>query len=534
MVQITTTERRLARLLADLAYCNPFRPERLALEEAALGSEFRPEESIAWNRSVESVDGERPNVVNLTRHAEALVERMREAFSSGIAANDEMGECYADIVSYVLYYRHMASLRGDALLDLASPKSTKTARLWRVFRDDYERFLAPLATVRSNFPAAEHLFACFYQVRRGFHYIFEAILGDSLPAAQLRATVWESIFTHDMRRYRRTLYDRMRDLSTLITGPSGTGKELVARAIGHSQYVAFDTGSERFEGQPGDAFLALNLSAFSPTLIESELFGHCKGAYTGALADRQGWLESCPYYGAVFLDEIGELDLGIQVKLLRVVQSRQYSRLGETTSRHFSGKIIAATNRKLAEEIRCGRFREDLYYRLCSDRIETPALRDHLADRPEALRGWVAYLAQRLAGDAAGELADEAVAWIEENLGAEYDWPGNIRELEQCVRSILIRKDYPAAAAVGVVRDEPCPPEWLRQAMDGKLTAEQLVSAYCAAVYQRLGSYQQTAHALGLDRRTVRSKIEALDDGAAAATTTAPQGARHNEKEAAS
>jgi transcriptional regulator with AAA-type ATPase domain len=192
-----------------------------------------------------------------------------------------------------------------------------------------------------------------------FWHIFDNIVGESMPIARLRAAVWQSIFTHDMRRYRRSLYNRISDVTTLITDPSGTGKELVARAIGLSQYIAFDAQRQCFSGDMTNMFLTLNLSALSPTLIESELFGHRKGAFTGAVADRAGWLEISPRNGTVFLDEIGELDAAIQVKLLRVVQSRVFQRLGETDERPFHGKIIAATNRDLAAEIRAGRFRED-------------------------------------------------------------------------------------------------------------------------------------------------------------------------------
>ena len=113
----------------------------------------------------------------------------------------------------------------------------------------------------------------------------------------------------------------MGDVTTLVTGPSGTGKELVARAIGLSRYIPFDAEGQAFADDTPRSFVPLNLSALSPTLIESELFGHRRGAFTGAVADRAGWLETCPPRGTVFLDEIGELDPAIQVKLLRVLQS---------------------------------------------------------------------------------------------------------------------------------------------------------------------------------------------------------------------
>src|SRR5262249_24983322 len=157
------------------------------------------------------------------------------------------------------------------------------------------------------------------------------------------------------------LQERMRDIPTLITGPSGTGKERVAEAIGRSLYIPFDGKKEEFKiafpnaKKKVDAFdflkgfLPVNLAALPPTLIESELFGTVKGAFNDAI-DRVGRLEECPEHGAVFLDEIGELSPEIQVKLLRVLQTRRFQRVGENEDKLFLGKIIAATNRDLLAE----------------------------------------------------------------------------------------------------------------------------------------------------------------------------------------
>ena len=152
-----------------------------------------------------------------------------------------------------------------------------------------------------------------------------------------------------------------------------------------------------------------------------ELFGHKKGAFTGATNDRKGLFETCPPHGTVFLDEIGELDSGIQVKLLRVLQSRKFQRLGDLEERKFTGKLVAATNRDLAEEMQSGQFRQDLYYRLCADRIETPTLSEQLTSQPEDLHNLVEYLANQLTDENHGaEIADEVMKWITENLGASY------------------------------------------------------------------------------------------------------------------
>src|SRR6185369_7664900 len=172
----------------------------------------------------------------------------------------------------------------------------------------------------------------------------------------------------------------------LITGPSGTGKELAARAIAESRYAAFDEHRVAFANDHVDSFFPINISALSPTLVESELFGHRRGAFTGAVADRKGWLETCAESGSVFLDELGDLDPSIQVKLLRVIETRTFHPVGDTAGRRFHGKLITATNRDLSAAMQQGHFREDLYYRLCSDQVATPSLAEQLADSPAVLR----------------------------------------------------------------------------------------------------------------------------------------------------
>jgi DNA-binding NtrC family response regulator len=347
----------------------------------------------------------------------------------------------------------------------------------------------------------DHLFAFGFQVRRAFHHIFEFIIGTSSAATRLRARVWESIFTHDVRRYQRALFERMGDIISLITGPSGTGKELVARAIAHSQYIPFDEKQGKFSNDFSKNFYPLNLSALSPTLIESELFGHHKGAFTGALQDRKGYFEECGKWGTVFLDEIGDVDADIQLKLLRVLQTRQFQPLGGTQLRSFLGKIIVATNRNLVKEMKEGRFREDFYFRLCADRIETPTLREILAEDPDELSFLVHYVTCRVAGESESEsLAQEVCDWVTNKLGREYSWPGNFRELEQCVRSILVHQEYHPQHEQN--RD------FFEQLEAGTLTAAQVLRHYVTRVYAKTRSYEKTSRMLELDPRTVKKHID--------------------------
>ena len=493
-------ERRTIETLARLADCNPFVPEFVDWERSILGPDHAPGDT-AWNLRAEPA-GENPILARVGVIAERVARDARERLARRpVATADELA-LYAAVVIYTLYQRYADRLH-ETHLDPA--RNGRRVPYYVSFRRDLDHFLLAdrLPLPRRIDPA--HLFACFYQVRRAFHLIYRHLIGGSAPAARLRAAVWESIFTHDLHRYWRTLHDRMHDVTTLISGPSGTGKELVARAIGLSRYIPFDAQREMFAASPDGSFQALNVSALSPTLIESELFGHRKGAFTGAVQDRVGWLEACPPFGAVLLDEVGEIDASIQVKLLRVLQTRQFQRIGETTPREFKGKLIAATNRDLAAEMRAGRFRADLYYRLCSDLIVTPSLRDQLREAPGELRNLVLFVSERVVGPAgAADLADEVLACVDRDLGPDYPWPGNVRELEQCVRNVLVHKEYRPPAAL-----EDAPSDALARAMhEGSLTADELLRRYCTSVYARTGSYQETARRLELDRRTVKRHVD--------------------------
>ena len=493
-------ERRAIESLARLADSNPFSPEFVEGERAILGPDHAPAGAV-WSLRTEP-GAESSALARVGVVAERAARDARERLlRRPTVAPDEL-RLYASVVIYTLYLRYAEPLHE---IHLDPERARRRVACYRSFRRDLDHFLVPDRLPLPQRVDPAHLFACFYQVRRAFHLIHRHIVGASAPAARLRAAVWQSIFTHDMRRYWRSLYDRMHDVTTLIAGPSGTGKELVARAIGLSRYVPFDPDRETFAATLDGAFQALNVSALSPTLIESELFGHRKGAFTGAVQDRVGWLEACPRFGAVLLDEVGEIDAAVQVKLLRVLQTREFSRIGETAGRAFEGKLIAATNRDLAAEMRAGRFREDLYYRLCADLIVTPSLREQLRDAPGELRNLVVFVSERVVGpDGAAELADEVLACVARDLGSDYPWPGNVRELEQCVRNVLVRKEYrPPAAPARAPADDLA-----AELTEGGLTAEELLRRYCTMLYARTGSYQETARRLQLDRRTVKRHVD--------------------------
>ena len=495
---LTPAERSLAEAISQLAYSNPFLPERIECERQALGDAFAPGGTL-WHAA--SPPEPPPNVFALLERAQALIERLATRLAEGARPSTDDLQLYEDVSAYLLFARYDENFYG--LMDERA--ATAPVGFYRAFRQDVERLLQfPRARIMAD-REVPHLFACLFQIRRAFHYIFHNIIGNSAPIVRLRAAVWQSIFTRDMRRYRRSLYQRMGDVATLISGPSGTGKELVAQAIGLARYIPFDPDKQAFVENFAGSFYVLNPSALSPTLIESELFGHRRGAFTGAVQDRAGWLEVCRPLGTVFLDEIGELESALQVKLLRVLQTRTFQRIGDTRDRRFHGKIIAATNRDLAGEMAAGRFRKDLYYRLCSDIIVTPSLEEQLRASAGERSALVRFLARRVAGDTEAEsLAEETEGWVDAHLGDGYPWPGNVRELEQCVRNVMIRGEYrpPRAADVSARR------RVAEEMLAGSLSAEGLLRRYCTLVYAETGSYQETARRLDLDRRTVKDKVD--------------------------
>ncbi|MCX5662617.1 MAG: sigma 54-interacting transcriptional regulator [Planctomycetota bacterium] len=510
MPLLKPAERPLLEGVSRLVYVNPFLPERVAIERQILGPAFS-EAGSDWNVRPDADSGY-PNLQRITALGQQAADDLRRRIAAGAKPVRDEPALYEGLVLFLLYHRYLERLRETAAAFLRQPDARLRVAYYASFARDAGHYLALPGLPKPDPRETAHLFACFFQVRRAFRHIFNFLIGASAPAVRLRAAIWQSIFTHDMRRYRRGLHLRMQDHTTLITGPSGTGKELVARAIGLSRYLPFDHASESFPSDPPSTFHAVNLSALSPTLIESELFGHRRGAFTGAVVERAGHLETCGPNGAVFLDEVGELDPAIQVKLLRVLQDRTFHRIGETRPRRFEGKVIAATNRDLAREIREGNFRADFYYRLCSDMIATPALAEQLRDDPGELPRLTLFLARQIVGpeEAAG-LAEEVVGWIGKRLGKDYAWPGNVRELEQCVRSVLIRKEYhPHAPPEGPTGSSPV--ELAAAMASMSLSADELLRRYCTLAYAKTGSYLETARRLGIDRRTVKQKVDAAAD----------------------
>jgi transcriptional regulator with GAF, ATPase, and Fis domain len=378
--------------------------------------------------------------------------------------------------------------------------------------------------VRAGIEPAEAVryFALFYQLRRAFYFIAHTLPGASPSMQRLRERLWANVFTHDARLYARLLWRRMEDFSTFLLGETGTGKGIAAAAIGRSGWIPYDEAGEIFTESFVESFLSINLSQFPEALIESELFGHKKGAFTGAIDGHVGVFARCSPHGSIFLDEIGEIGAPVQIKLLRVLQERTFSPVGGHDTARFAGRVIAATNRSLDDLRARGDFRDDFYYRLCSDVIEVPSLATRLREDQGELDLLLAFILRRILGEDDPGMRVMVRGAIDRDLGPDYPWPGNVRELEQCVRRVVLTRRYAGDRLEGrECRRAICTPaDRLPRAARGGADADArlleaagdesakgLLVRYCKALYARHGTYEEVARRTGLDRRTVKAHV---------------------------
>jgi two-component system, NtrC family, response regulator HydG len=447
------------------------------------------------------------------------------------------GSCAADILRSVLtrIAAEIDGLRVKGLADLRSQDASRRDELRTVFLfhvyhryvGDFDRLiqaqlhsgdapsrvpfarevLAELSGFGLTDEEAVRFFAVFYQLRRAFYFISHGLVGSSASMKNLRRHLWDCVFTHDMRWFEARLWNRMEDFSILLLGATGTGKGAAAAAIGRSGFIPFDPARGGFTESFTRNFVAINLSQYSEGVLESELFGHKKGAFTGAMEQHDGLFSRCAPHGVIFLDEIGDISIPVQIKLLQVLQERIFYPVGSHEAKRFSGRIVAATNRPLDELIVSGQFRDDLYYRLCSDVITLPALHQRLQEEPAELDNLLDNILFRLAGEIPEPEQRLVKNQLKRDVGPDYQWPGNVRELEQAVKRIILTGRYQAMQEKGSPSRDAAG-ELLQQIQQGDLSAEALLARYCAGLYQRYGTYEEVSRRTQLDRRTVKKYVQ--------------------------
>ncbi len=489
--KISPEDRRFFTLLAEATFSNPFGDRRVQIDLEIIGN----------------VEGSLTKRERFDRLRAIVAKRLGHLEEQGLLnlqnCPAEDHEALLASVLFDVYHRHcdeIDQLIADQQLAGEKPCSVPFAK----------EAIQTLMRRGMNSEQAKRFFAILFQVRRAYYFTERALIGRSACMKELRRHLWNCVFTHDLRWYESYLLGRMEDFSTLFLGETGTGKGTAAVAIGRSGFIPFNERKQQFEESFTHAFISSNLSMFSELLIESELFGHKKGAFTGAVEDHEGLLEQCSPYGAIFLDEIGDVSVPIQIKLLQVLQDRVFTPVGGREPKAFRGRVIAATNQPLDQLRKEGTFRDDFFYRLSSHVITVPPLRQRIQEDPQELPDLVGHLLERMIGDQNPELVDMVIQAIQNSLPEDYPWYGNVRELEQCVRRILLTRKYsPDKNAHLISKGDVL----LDQMSQGGLTAQEMLSEYCQLLYTKFGTLAEVARRTQLDRRTVKKHVGELANG---------------------
>jgi len=483
-VELTSADREFFTKVARAAFTNPFSPTRLELDRQIAGAPPALSRDELVERVVARV-GERLAALPGERKADLRLYRGEDR----------------DILRIVFLFDVFHRCRNgfDAFIQRQIEAGDTPCHI--SFAPD---IFALLTGYGFGAEESRRYFAIFYQIRRAFYFIESSLTGLSPAMHTLRFQLWNNVFTSDIGCYENHLWNRMEDFSTLLLGETGTGKGAAASAIGRSGFIPFDEKKGCFTESFTRNFISINLSQYPESLLESELFGHKKGAFTGAIENHAGIFSRCTPHGSIFLDEIGDVSIPVQIKLLQILQERTFSPVGSHDRLRFHGRVIAATNRPLGELRLQGVFRDDFYYRLCSDIITVPPLCQRLQEEPGELEVLVAGILRRIIGAEGASMVGQVCGTLAREPGPDYPWPGNVRELEQAVRRIILTQHYRGEAK------GPAPElcrELLTEFEEGVLDAQTLLARYCQLLHKRHGTYEEVARRTGLDRRTVKKYI---------------------------
>jgi len=516
--------------LGDIAVAQgDFAEARKQYEAAlAIGMEIAPEGDIVAevHRRIASLhlkEGDTVGAVALLREAIGMAEKCGERFEIGLAQRD-LSVAYLELKQYRKAIEQ-ARRSVELFRDMGSPIEQARSLLQLAEASlAWHRFLASDADTGTRFDDTapySHLEYAWTSTIEAYHLFGELERKEEVARCEelmdrmRRETTPMWLRQHPLRRrasarrendafiaYSPAMQQVMTlvelagatDEPVLVTGETGTGKELIARMI-HAR-----------SARSGKRFVAVNCAAIPETLFEREFFGHRKGAFTGADRDQGGYCEEAAG-GTLFLDEIGEMPLQLQVKLLRLLQEGTFRRLGEARERHVDLRIVAATNAPLAEMIAEGRFRRDLYYRLQTLEIPLPPLRE----RPEDLDALVRLFVRR----EIGEDADPAELFEPDVLEAlrHYFWPGNVRELESTVRRLALLARHNGRVTAALLPDALKRSLRMSRARAGRLD-EFMQQAERERIEQALaaagGSRSAAARELGISRSSLYRRMEKL------------------------
>jgi len=482
--RLTNDDRGFFQLVSDAAAINPFSEERARIDRQISG--------------IQAAENRRQRVLYAV---DAIRQQLEKLDTDGIRRFEDFCDKDRDLMRYTFLFDvyHMYTDPFDAFIvkqELSGDTSLKIP-----FGPEVIAALQRRGFLQKQ---AVQYFAMFYQIRRAYYFINRGLIGKSNCMQALRMALWNNIFTYDIRDYERYMWDKMEDFSTLLVGPTGSGKGAAAAAIGKSGFIPYDPDKQQFKASFTSTFIPVNLSQFAESLLESELFGHTKGAFTGAASEHQGVRGLCGPHGSIFLDEIGEVSTPLQVKLLKVLEERIFYPVGSHKPQRFGGRVIAATNQPIEQLRKENKFRDDFYYRLCSDCIHVPSLAERIQENPDELTEMVEHFCGMISGEKNAELTGRVLEVIDKNLGGrQYDWPGNVRELAQCIRRVILKRDYEGQIPQSGDQQE----DLADRIHNGTLTADELLDRYCKILYDCHGTYEKVAKLTALDRRTVKKRI---------------------------
>lgn len=482
-VELNTKDRDFFRLVSQLVFSNPFDKDASRVAHQIVGRKYKSRETLFKHLSSK-----------VRQRLDSVVTERRLSWKDFREENQEL------IRIALLYdaYRTCHTKFDDLIVRQieAGAEPCKVHFAPEIFSLLKQRDFSYEQSLR--------YFEYFYQLRRAWFFINHGLVGKSPSMTRLKAQLWRSVFTSDAHWYESYLWDRMEDFSTFLIGETGTGKGTAATAIGKSGYISFDEKNNRFSESFTENLIEINLSQFSESLIESELFGHRKGAFTGAIESHRGVFSLCNPFGSIFLDEIGDATIPVQIKLLKVLEERKFTPVGSHKKEHFSGRIIAATNKDISELSDNVLFRRDFYYRLCSNVINVPSLWQQIREDPSTLEALLMHTIEKITGASPQELMLAVLEVLQKEIRSDYRWPGNVRELEQAVRYILLNKDH-CSEIEGWCE---IPKDPLTKTLKGThVSASELLVAYCVALYDEYGTYEEVARITQLDPRTVKKYI---------------------------
>jgi len=478
---LTATDRNFLTQVANSIFANPFARNRHLSDCRLTGQSEQKIPATVREAAIEHVNHK-------------VRELIRENKANILAYGSRDRQRIANLFLFHLFHKYLDSFDKHILDQTRNPEPIPL---------QCDKSLAKeLSRFGFSKPDTDKYIALFFQMRRAYFFINTSLIGCSPCMEALRAHLWNTIFTHDIGRYAEILWNRLEDFSTLLLGETGTGKGLAAAAIGRSGFIPYNHKTGYFATSFTSAFLSINLCQFPEQLLESELFGHARGSFTGAVNDHQGIFCRSSRHGAVFLDEIGEVSIPTQIKLLRILQERSFTPVGSHEENRFEGRIIAATNRDLGQLINQGKFREDFYFRLCTDTLTMPPLRQRITEDREELQRLTAHLIQKITGRPVKVLTEEVIRELNRPANRNHSWPGNVRELEQTIRRIILHGTciWPQR----VSRENGWEADLSRQ----QLSVAEMTNRYCDTLFRQHGTLQAVARITGLDRRTVKNKLK--------------------------